>query len=197
MIHGFRMVWYWPGVRCQPDELAVLLGLLAKGGVQVLRLRPDYDRGLPPWHPDSPFRNLLTGPEEEKADWWLGLSLGAAVAACVAATIEPQARPARLTLINPVVDRAALARERGFLMEKGWELRLTDLPPPSVSQLDLVISAADERVPAWHGESFREHCIGHPLSYFSFDADHTFSSPSTQERLAVALLQGTLHAALA
>ncbi len=121
--------------------------------------------------------------------WWIGLSLGAAVAHIVAATIPVRSRPRRLTLINPFADRIELSRQRGFSLKDQWPLRPVEPFAAQCMKVDLVLSRFDERIPWSHGVRLQECYRATDVRLLSLEADHALTTPAIQVDLANWLLE--------
>jgi hypothetical protein len=180
---------YWPGRRRHPDELSALLHRLGASGWHPTRLEPVYDHGPPPGDPGYLLPREVGGDPSQSRRWWMGLSLGAAVALILAGHVRPGQRPQRLTLINPFADRGRLAAEIGFEPEHGWDLVPMAHRPHSEILVDLVLSDSDEKIPRIHSELLREALRPARPRIITIDADHAITAAAAQDRLAGLLLE--------
>lgn len=181
-----KRVLYWPGIRRTADELKLLREGLIRAGHAMEWLGVPYDEGSPPDSPDGPIAEWLA--QSEPAYWWIGLSLGAGVAHISAAISAHQLQPRRITLINPVADRCALARLRRFSMDTLWDLRASRFIVPHVRQLDIVLSTEDTQVPRDHGLSLLKCYPNAQPRLTEIRADHSISDPEQQNLLLRSLL---------
>lgn len=180
---------YWPGMRRQAGELASLFAQMRRSGFVVQKVSAPYDVGPLPSEPTSHAHHEVMHLDTPASNWWIGLSLGAAVAHIVCSTICGEKRPARLTLINPFADRMELSQIRGFDLGDQWRLcpDRHGLPPGTI--VDLVLSSRDEHVPPEQG--LRLHALwGNQRSRVVWaDSDHAISDSTEQCRVAELLLQ--------
>jgi hypothetical protein len=185
---GGTSIWHWPGMRRTANELHILFELLRDAGFAVDRVGGCYDIGLLPDNPRSEVQKWISDPKRVSSDWWIGLSLGAAVAHIVACTIPEPRRPKRVTLINPFADRMELSRHLGFPMGDQWRLKPINFQSPGGILVDLVISRLDDRIPPEHGHRLKDCYSVDDLALFELDADHALSENNQQRLLASFLL---------
>ncbi len=181
-------ILYWPGIRRGPHELHAFFRALRDDDFKIDRITENYDVGLPPDDARSAIQRWVTDPRRVVSHWWIGLSLGAAVAHITACTTPPSCRPKRLTLINPFADRAELSRYLGFSMAGQWRLSPISFPSPGGFVVDVIISRFDERIPAEHGHRLSECYSERDVKIIHLDADHAVSAEGQQRELAAILL---------
>lgn len=175
-------------MRRNVTELSVLLSQLEKRGFSVGTLKAQYDLGPLPSDPQSAVHHEVGETGNIRRDWWIGLSLGAAVATIACATVLPKAVPARLTLINPFADRNELARLRGFVMGSQWPLCPANYSLPREVKVDIVLSKHDKSIPCAQG--LRLHAKWKPKAQIIWsDSDHVISDVEEQRRLVELLLR--------
>jgi pimeloyl-ACP methyl ester carboxylesterase len=180
-------ILFWPGIGRKPGELEHLFSLLGTRAFSVSRAEALYDIGPPPPDPASTvYRRLMAAPHSPP--WWIGLSLGAAVAHVVAATIPASWRPRRLTLINSFADRELLAHTRDIGLEGQWLLRPIDFAPAAEVRIDIVMSVNDERIPPEHSVRLAA-ALGPDTRIIRLTADHAISDAQVQRQLARELLE--------
>lgn len=185
---GYNSVWYWPGMERDPQELSTLLAYLTTCGITVRTVSAPYDIGPLPSEPASRAHQEVMESDTAPSNWWIGLSLGAAVAHIVCSTVCTANRPTRLTLINPFADRLELSRILHFALDDQWPLRPDKYPLPRGTVADLVLSSRDERIPPEQG--LRLHSLwGAVRSRVVWtNSDHVISDTAEQRRLAESLL---------
>ena len=181
-------IWYWPGIRRSANELHTLFGVLRDAEFTIDCVTEDYDIGLMPDNAGSGVQQWVNDPKRTVSHWWIGLSLGAAVAHIAVCTAPQSHRPKRLTLINPFADRMELSRHLGFSMIDQWRLKPIDFHSPGGILVDLIISRFDERIPPEHGHRLKECYSAGDVAVIELDADHALSEESQQRRLASLLL---------
>lgn len=183
-----KLIWYWPGIYRKSTELNVLLGSLGESQFDVKWIDHQYDSGLPPDNPNSDIRQWVADPQEKPADWWIGLSLGAAVAH-ISLCCAPQSRlPKRLTLINPFADRVELAAYAGFSIADQWNLIPVGFRFKRDIAVELVVSSNDVSVPPEQGMRLLSCYPTSNVTVINLHADHSISSISAQRSLASILL---------
>jgi len=180
---------YWPGMRREPGELDVMLCRLRQCGWTIRTLAASYDIGPPPSSGQSTLysdTNALLG-----CAWWIGLSLGASVACAALPHVPTLARPRRLTMINPFINRQDLAEERGFDVTGQWQIEIDVNTLPQDLQLDIVISEDDDRIPPNHGLSIHalatEVLINEP-ALIRVQGNHRLDGTDLQQLVAARLL---------
>jgi pimeloyl-ACP methyl ester carboxylesterase len=181
-------VLYWPGIRRSEAELHTLFEILRDAEFTVDCVGSIYDIGLLPDNAESDIQQWINDPKNPTSDWWIGLSLGAAVAHIVACTTPESRRPKRLTLINPFADRLELSLQLGFSMSGQWRLKPIEFHSPGGIIVDLIISTRDERIPPDHGQQFKDCYSAVDIAVVELDADHTISKESQQRQLGALLL---------
>ncbi len=185
-----KHVWHWPGIRRSPAELDTLFGVLREAKCTVDCVGAAYDIGLLPDNSGSGVQQWVNDPKRTVSDWWIGLSLGAAVAHIAACTAPEPRRPKRLTLINPFADRIEVSRHLGFSMSGQWPLKPINFHSSGGILVDLIISRWDERIPPDYGNRLKDCYPAGDVSVIELDADHAISEPSQQRFLASLLLSG-------
>jgi len=180
---------YWPGMRVNPGELGTLFSHMRSSGFVVQIVSAPYDIGPMPADSASLAHQEIMHSDTPVGGWWIGLSLGAAVAHIVCSTICRERRPRRLTLINPFADRAELSIIRGFDLGNQWRLRPEKYSVPAGISVDLILSSRDERIPPDHGLRLQSLWEDQRSRVVWTDSDHVISDSSEQQRLAELLLQ--------
>jgi hypothetical protein len=175
-------------MRRRANELQTLLLVLRDSGFTIGHVAVPYDVGLLPDNPGSAVQHWVTDPARTVSQWWIGLSLGAAVAHIAACSAPESRRPKRLTLINPFADRMELARDLGFSLNDQWRLKPIDFHLPRGILVDLIISRLDERIPPEHGYRLKRCYHPDDVIVTELDADHALSEERQQRRLASLLL---------
>jgi hypothetical protein len=185
MTHGAKIL-YWPGRGKSPDVLSSFLSALRDDSVSVDIFPFEYDTGQPPFRKDSAWSSWIGS---NPRDWWIGISLGASLAYMMAALLEINMRPKRLTLINPFQSRKILSVEKNFSLQNQW-----DFSPIShnliIEEVDMVISVNDEKIPAYHGIKLLDNIICDKKNLILIEAGHCIDNHSAQEILASVLLEG-------
>jgi len=181
-------VLYWPGMKRDPQELSTLLAHLTTFGITVQTLSALYDTGPLPSEPLSHVHQEIMHSDFEPSNWWIGLSLGGAVAHIVCSTICAEKRPARLTLINPFADRIELSKIHQFALDEQWPLRPYKYPLPPGTIVDLVLSLRDERIPSEQGLHLHALWEAKKSQVLWVDSDHAISDSDAQRRLVESLL---------
>ena len=171
-----------------PQELSTLLAHLTTCGITVRTVSAPYDTGPLPSEPASHAHQEVMHSDTEPSNWWIGLSLGAAVAHIVCSTVCAEKRPTRLTLINPFADRIELSKIRQFALDDQWPLRPDKYPLPPGTVADLVLSSRDERIPPEQGLSLHALWGAQRSRVVWADSDHVISDSDEQRRLAESLL---------
>jgi hypothetical protein len=179
---------YWPGIRRGATELHTLFGVLRDAGFTIDCVVEAYDIGLPPDNPGSGIQQWVNDSARTVSHWWIGLSLGAAVAHIAACAAPEPRRPKRLTLINPFADRMELSRHLDFSLNNQWRLKPIDFRSPGGILIDLIISRLDERISPEHGYRLKECYSADDVTVTELDADHALSEESQQRLLASLLL---------
>ncbi len=185
---GLKHVWYWPGIRRSPAELDVFFAVLRDAGFTVDTVGATYDKGLLPDNADSGIQQFVNDPNRMVCNWWIGLSLGAAVAHIAACTAPAHRRPKRLTLINPFADRMELSQHLAFTMDGQWRLKPIDFHSPGGILVDLVLSLCDERIPSEHGFRLLDCYPAGDVDLIPLDSNHAVADESQQRLLASLLM---------
>ena len=181
-------IWYWPGIHCKAEELHTFFGVLQDAGFPSERVEATYDAGLLPDNASSGVQKWVNDPRRTISNWWIGLSLGAAVAHIAACTAPEHRRPKRLTLINPFADRMELSQHLGFPMRGQWRLKPIDFHCLGGIRVDLVLSMRDERIPPQHGKRFIDCYSAGDVALIEMDTNHAVTDESHQRLLASLLL---------
>lgn len=180
-------ILFWPGIHRKQDELLYLRNILSElNNNQVNIMQSKYDLGSMPSSKESVFINEIE--REPTYKWWIGLSLGAAVAYVSACTVSLDKRPSRLTLINTFHDRLKLSKRMKFSMDKQWPLIPQNSALDSNIHVDLVISDEDKKMPPEFGLKMLESLSTNNVKLIKIKADHQISSPEYQVKLATVLL---------
>jgi hypothetical protein len=183
-----KSILYWPGIRRSSSELSTVWQELGSAGYQVTWLDVLYDRGAPPDSPSGPVAQWLA--QRPRAEWWIGLSLGASVAHIAASTSPLWLRPQRLTLINPIANRKKLAKMRGLTLDQGWPLIAEQFTVHGIQEVDLVLSTLDTQVPPEQGLSLIKCFPKARLHVIELDAGHAIEEVAMQRLLVACLLSG-------
>lgn len=178
-------VLYWPGVRRDPAELALVWEALQLAGLNRIFMDVEYDKGLSPELDYSAFKTFIRSINA--SNWWIGLSLGGSVAHVIAAQ-DASIAPQRLTLINPVANRETLSRLANFSLKGLWPLAAENFQVVAVSQVDFVVSKQDRRVPNCHAYRLAECYPNARLRFIELNCDHAISDQSSQKELASLLI---------
>lgn len=188
-------ILYWPGRGNNPLQLYECLRIMEREGhsVEVMPFR--YDVGTNPDNPQSCIYQWAIERTNAGAYWWIGLSLGAAIAHIVASVIPIGVRPRRITLINPFADRAQLAKEKNFSLQGQWSLNPVEYKL-CVPYVDLVLSLQDDRIPNEHGKRLLPHINAEKVQVIMLNADHAVQCHSIQSDLAKVLLWNEMKGAL-
>ena len=180
-------ILYWPGMHRNSEELLDTLETVTKQSKSSLHwLKEPYDIGVLPNNRASDIHRFIE--KETTFNWWIGLSLGAAVAFIVAASVSKSKRPKRITLINIFHDRKDLAKHKSFSLDDQWPLRPLDFIINSEIKVDLVVSKKDEKIPPSYSLNMMAVLNKYQINLIELDADHQISSLSTQKCLAKLLL---------
>lgn len=169
-------------------ELDCLLNSLQDAGFAIERMEVEYDSGPPPQDASSEIQRWIRGTPYGVPRWWIGLSLGAAVAYVVACTLPECCKPRRLTLINPFANRRELSKQAGFDMGTQWEINPSEFACPPQLRVDLVNSRFDERIPSQHSHRLGTCLAGVDVRMIELNADHRISDEAQQLLLAQVLL---------
>lgn len=189
-------ILYWPGRGNNPLQLSECLRIMEREGHSVEVMPLEYDVGKKPDTPQSCIYQWATKRTSVGAYWWIGLSLGAAVAHIVASVIPLESRPRRITLINPFANRAQLAKEKNFSLAGQWSLNPVDYQL-YVPHVDLVLSLQDDRIPNEHGKRLLPKFNAAKVHLITLNADHAVKCRSTQSNLAETLLRNAMKGASA
>lgn len=166
-----------------------MLGVLSDTGHEVSHIGAAYDVGLSPEDPGSDIQQWVNDAHRAEAHWWIGLSLGAAVAHIAACSVPEPRRPMRLTLINPFADRVDLSRQVGFSLGEQWRLSPIAFRSPGGIQVDLIISTHDERITPDHGHQLLTCYPAGDVVVLELEADHSISDRDQQRMLASLLMR--------
>lgn len=188
MKHQYNSVWYWPGIRRNNSDFSTLFCILREAGYYIDLVNTDYDIGLLPNNLSSGVQLYVNDPTRVMSNWWIGFSLGAAVAHIAAATAPVHRRPKRLTLINPFANRLELSEQVGFNIGDQWRLNPVEFSCPNGISVDLIISRRDERIPPDQGRRLIGCFPKNNIMYLELDADHMISGGTQQSLLATLLL---------
>ena len=182
-------ILYWPGMRYNPGELEMFFSHMRSKGFVVRIVKAPYDVGPLPAYSSSLAHQEVLHSDTPAGGWWIGLSLGAAVAHIVCSTVFSEKRPRRLTLINPFADRVELSIVRGFALGDQWRIRPEKYRVPPGISVDLILSLRDERIPLEQGLRLQSLWSDPRSRVVWTDSDHIISDFTEQQRLAKLLLQ--------
>jgi hypothetical protein len=152
-------------------------------------MEDSYDVGSQPDSSHCNIHRYLGNLSSSSYDWWIGLSLGAAVAHICSVSIIPELRPKRLTLINTFGDRKKLAETKGFSIDNQWPLVPQNFPFDSDIQIDVVVSLQDTHIPPSMGLQMENYVQNPNVNFIALNSDHNISSSSKQKDLAFRLYQ--------
>lgn len=174
-------------MRREPKELLDLRNTLSNiNNHKTSVLKSRYDLGSMPPCKESPVINEIETGKMYK--WWIGLSLGAAVAYVSACAVSLNKRPSRLTLINTFHNRLELSKEMKFSIDNQWPLIPQDFTLDHNIQIDLVISDEDKKIPSKYGLMMLNQMSNNNVNIIKIKSDHQISSPVYQVKLAEVLL---------
>lgn len=177
-------VLYWPGRGKNLEVLADFRDVLIKNGYVIDYVPMEYDVGTNPFVDPSEWVDFLS---QGTWNWWIGISLGAALSYFAASLLEAKMRPTRMTLINPFASRKVLSSEKGFSLAKQW-----DFSPISfvldINHIDIVLSVKDEKISNHHGIELFSAVTGITKQIIRVDADHCLNNTDAQIELASYLL---------
>ena len=179
---------YWPGMHSDKSELQFLLESIAVSGVSITQMECPYDIGL---SPDNQYSEIYRWLKQSNLywDWWIGLSLGAAVAHIASCIGSINIRPKRISLINPFSDREALSREARFNIQNQWNFKPINYVCSTAIDIDLIISLYDDRISNEHGKQLLKCYPSANIRLTELEADHAISSQIRQHQLAKILLK--------
>lgn len=171
-------ILYAPGLGKDYGLLKSFRQEIEKFGYEFQYINFDYDNG--PFNPES-FDCMINN----KADWWIGLSLGASLLYYMVNYANP--RPKRLTIINPFSDRYTLSKEKGFDISKQWNFAPISTIP-IINQIDLVTSIYDKSIPLYHGLELLANAMATKKDIVYVKSDHQINDIVIQNELAEALV---------
>lgn len=176
-------ILYWPGRGQNLDILKDFRNTLKENGFEVECINVNYDQGnLNPWT----WKQVV----ENKADWWIGISLGASLLYYSMKFIGEN-KPNRITLINPFSSREVLSKERKFNLENQWNFAPIDYVE-EVNNLDMVLSINDTKIPMSHGAKLLYNTTCKNKQIIFVNESHTIDNENAQKELARVLLNNTI-----
>ncbi len=173
-------ILYWPGMGQNLEILKYFRNKLISKGYEIdtITFKYDYDKLNPKnW-------NEI---EENQADWWIGISLGASLLYYSYNFVKESNKPLRISIINPFSSRKKLSIEKGFDLSKQW-----DFSPKSmkciINEIDLISSLYDSKIPMYHGIELLNNTVSKNKNLIFVEEKHTITSIDVQKELANVLL---------
>lgn len=175
-----KKILFWAG---RGQDLKILENFrkqLIKSGFQIDYINIRYDEGelLP-----NKWKQVLYND----SDWWIGISLGAALV-YYSANFAEGYKPKRITLINPFSSRKILSEEKGFDLSNQWLFSPKDCTL-KIDNMDVVLSTYDTKIPMYHGIELLNKTICNNKKIVFVDSNHTIDDINAQIELADILIE--------
>ena len=175
-----KKILFWAGRGQNLKILENFRNELIKAGFKIEYINIKYDEGelLP---------NKWKQVSDNNADWWIGISLGAALL-YYSANYAKENKPKRITLINPFSSRKILSEEKGFDLSNQWEFSPKNCML-NIDNMDVVLSTYDTKIPMYHGIELLNKTICNNKKIVFVDSNHTIDNINAQIELSDILIE--------
>ncbi len=173
-------ILYWPG---RGQDLKILRHFREKleyNGYNFENINIEYDKdSLTPYK----WKQIA----ENKADWWIGISLGASLLYYSLQYVKDENKPSRITLINPFFSRRILSKEKNFNMKNQWDFDPINCKC-KIENIDMVLSVYDNKIPMYHGIKLLNNTNSNNKKIIFIDEGHIIENEAAQAELGKALI---------
>ncbi len=178
-----KKILYWAGRGQDLEILKTFRNELIDKGFEIDFINIKYDDGeLSP----NEWKQIVNN----EADWWIGISLGAALLYYSVNFVKGK-KPERITLINPFSSRKILSEERGFDLTDQWIFSPKQCKV-NIDNMDIVLSVYDKKIPMYHGIELLNKTICTNKKVIFVQGNHTIDNVNAQIELVDVLVKSAV-----